>query len=140
LHPVNADLKESRFVVKYKCDWSDVMPTTNTQVEAKRILDKFTKASSGYKVDADAQKRFMTLCELADILDEEFCADGIQINAEPNGKHGVICVDTDEVLFEHGRSHKFFEYVKSADFLSFSKTKSGMLRFSFGVKDLWVRA
>lgn len=140
MHPVNADLKDSRFVVKYKCDWSDVMPTTNTQVEAKHMLDKFTKASSGYKVDTDAQKRFMTLCELADILDEEFCAGGIQINADPNGKHGVICVDTDEVVFEHGRSHKFFEFVKSADFLSFSKTKSGMLRISFGVKDLWVRA
>lgn len=116
------------------------MPTTNTQVEAKRMLDKFTKATSGYKVDAAAQKRFMTLCELADILDEEFCADGVQISAEPNGKHGVICVDTDEVVFEYGRSHKFFEFVKSADFLSFSKTKSGMLRISFGVKDLWVRA
>lgn len=127
-------------MVKYKCDWSDVMPTTNTQVEAKHMLDKFTKVGSGYKVDADALKRFMTLCTLADILDEEFCADRIQINAEPNGEHGAICVDTAEVLFEHGRSHMFFELVKSADFLSFSKTKSGMLRISFGVKDLWVRA
>lgn len=114
------------------------MPTTNTQVEAKHMIDKFTKAYPNQKVDVAAQKRFFLLCELADILDEEFCADRIQINAEPNGRHGVICVDTDEVLFEHGRSHKFFEYVKSADFLSFSKTKSGMLRVSFGVKDLWV--
>lgn len=140
MHHVNADLKDSGFMVKYKYDWSDGMPTTNTQVEARCMLDKFEKTSSGYKIDADVQKRFITLCELADILDDEFCADKIQINVEPNGKHGVICVDTDEVVFEHGRSHKFFEFVKSADFLSFSKTKSGMLRVSFGVKDLWVSA
>ena len=117
------------------------MPTTNTQIEAKNLLAKLAKANSQkHRVDAEVEKKFLHLCELADILGDEFGAEEIQIIAEPSGLHGLVFIDTDEVIFDNGRSHQFFEYLKSADLLGFSKTKTGMLRIRLGVKDLWVRA
>lgn len=117
------------------------MSSTSTQERASDALNKIVEREPhGYKIDTDVQKKFIALCELADVLDGEFNAEGVQINIEPSGVHGVVFVDVYDVVFEYGRTHRFFELVKSADFLSFSKTKSGMLRISFGVKDLWVRS
>lgn len=116
------------------------MPTTSTKAIAKNSLDKTADDNPGIKLNRDAEKKFYSLCELADIIDEEFGSDKIRIGVDDSGTYGVISVDTDEVVFENGRSHQFFEYLKFADFLSFSKTKSGLLRIQFGVKNLWVRA
>nr|DAX24621.1 MAG TPA: hypothetical protein [Caudoviricetes sp.] len=115
------------------------MATTNTKVVAKNELDKFAMEEKGVRVNTDSEARLFRLCDLADLLDDEFGSENIQVSVKPSELHGVVCVDTDEVLFDGGRSHLFFEYLKSSDFLHFSKTKSGMLRICFGVKDLWVR-
>lgn len=115
------------------------MATTNTKVMAKNELDKFAREESVLKVDINAESRLFRLCELADLLADEFGSEEIQVSVKPSELHGVICIDTDEVMFDAGRSHQFFEYLKSSDFLHFSKTKSGMLRVCFSVKDLWVR-
>lgn len=93
---------------------------------------------SGLRVRTEAAANFIVLSELADILVREFGAKRVRLDAASEEDDGTISVDTDEVTFERGCSHPFFEYIKYADFLNFLETSDGLLRVTFGVKDLVV--
>ncbi|WP_196032331.1 hypothetical protein [Flavonifractor plautii] len=114
------------------------MPAANTEMAAREKICEFGKKNQNLKVCRGAEERFLRLCELADVLGEEFGTEQIRVNIDNETSDGVICVDTDDLVFEYGRSHPFYEYIKQSDFLHFSKTKSGMLRTCFGVRGLWV--
>lgn len=104
---------------------------------AMQLLEELCKnVPLGYSVQKDAAFKYINLAELADALIDEFGADNIFLDAASETDDGFIYVDTDEVIFEHGRTHPFFEYIKSADFLNFLKGDNGSLRIKFGVKGL----
>jgi len=111
----------------------DTMKLANEMLAALK-----TKVSGGYELKHGAYQRFLTLCELADALNEEFGVDEIQIDMMPGASCGSVVIETDEFIFEHGRTHPFFEYIKAADSMSFSKSNTGSLRLRLVVKDLWV--
>lgn len=93
---------------------------------------------TGFRVRREAAANFIVLSELADVLAQEFGAKRVRLDAASETDAGTIFVDTDEVIFEKGCSHPFFEYIKYAEFLNFSETSDGSLRITFGVKDLVV--
>ena len=107
---------------------------------AMGLLDKLCEnVPLGYSVHKDAALKYIKLAELADILVEEFGSSKVTMDAASDLTDGIIHFDTDEVIFEHGRSHPFYEYIKSSDFLSFSNAGNDQLRITFGVKDLVVK-
>lgn len=114
------------------------MSGTAAEVVAKRTVEQFVKSIPGLKANHEALKRFYLLCKLADELGEEFDAEDVQIGTDPT--RGFVSIDVFDIEFSNGRSHYFFEHIKAADFLSFSKSKNNMLRIQFGVNGLWVRA
>jgi len=97
------------------------------------------KYKAEYAINAEAYERLMNLCELADMLFEEFSADPIDIQISMSQAYGAILIYTDDLIFKRGRSHPFFTSIKDADFLKFSKSDSGMLQTKFGVNNLWVK-
>lgn len=114
------------------------MPTGKAKDVAETMLKASAQFSGKHKLDEAARDRFLTLCDLTEIIADEFGAEEIQFRIKPEDQCGEIFFETDEFIFENGRSHPFFEYIKAADFLNISKAKSGMLKVRFGVKDLWV--
>jgi len=92
----------------------------------------------GFQVRREAAANFIVLGELADVLVQEFGAKRVRLDAASESDAGTILVDTDEVIFEKGCSHPFFEHIKYAEFLNFSETPDGLLRVKFGVRDLVV--
>lgn len=116
------------------------MPETSVKAVAQDVLGQFSNFVAGkYELVEPAKTRFLSLCDLADMMDEEFGSDDISIEVEPTGLSGTICFDTDEVTFEYGQSHPFFQYIRCADLVRFSKSEDSMLRIQFIVKDLWVK-
>lgn len=113
------------------------MSAVSTKDSAKFFLKRFLEKNPAYTLNSGAVRKFEKLCELADLLDEEFGAKDIQVRSEEN--FGVVSVDLFDVEFSRGRSHPFFEYIKSADFLNFSKGGEDTLRIQFGVRDLWLK-
>ena len=125
-------------MLKTNKDWSDVMSVDNTKVVANKTLDRID--SDGFCLCAEAKAKLLQLCELADMLNEEFGAsNGVTLSVDPSRLHGAIFIDVDEVVFNNGISHEFFKYIRGSDFLCFTKSPSDMVRIQFGVKDLWVK-
>ena len=124
-------------MLKYDYDWGDVMRDEETKDIATKKMADYLRSGMEFKLDRDASERLYRLCELADTLAEEFGAEEIGVHVDPSDRHGVIWVDTDEVIFEYGRSHQFFGYMEYSDFLRFAKTGTGLLRICFGVENLW---
>ena len=97
------------------------------------------KYKEKFKLNVESYDRLFKLCELAEILYKEFSAEDTEIKAFPEEINGEIIIVVEELVFDLGRSHQFFNYIKEADFLNFSKTTDGFLKISFGVYDLWKR-
>ena len=85
-----------------------------------------------------ALKKLLELCDLMDSIADEFDAEDIYFTVDPKIKHGYVHAEVIDLVFSNGRSHYFFDGVKAADFVGFEKSRSGNLRLSLGVKDLWV--
>jgi len=112
---------------------------THSQEIAHDLIEDYRiKYEDKYDLNAEQHRKILCLCRLVDTLSDEFSASAIDIQVAPNDVCGAIHLYTDELIFEHGRSHQFFDDIKEADFLSFSKSKSGELQLRFGVNDLWV--
>ena len=97
-----------------------------------------SKHSDRFGLDAKVHQRLLRLCELAEILSDEFYAESTDIQISPGEKCGTIHLNVGELVFEHGRSHPFFDLTKNADFFTFSNAEDGLLQVTFGVQDLWV--
>jgi hypothetical protein len=111
----------------------------HSQETARNLIDSYSAEYGGkYCINTEAYQRLLRLCDFADAFAKDCLADTVGINAIPSQLSGTVYINTDEVIFEHGRSHMFFDRIKDADFLGFSKAKNGMLQVRFGVNNLWV--
>ena len=108
---------------------------------ANKIIEDYeAEYADEYTVNRGSFRRLLRLCDLTDKLSSEFSVCSVQILALPEDIHATLCFHTDELIFGQGRSHPFFDCIKDADFLGFSKAEDGMLKVSFGICDLWVAA
>lgn len=102
-------------------------------------IEQYKKALGGaYCTSESAMEKLMVLCDLIDSLADEFDAEDLYFTVDPKIKHGYVHAEVIDFEFSNGRSHYFFDGVKDADFVGFDKTKSGNLRLSLGVQNLWV--
>lgn len=110
-----------------------------TKDEVLAEIEQYKKTLGGaYSTSESAKERLMGLCDLVDSLADEFDAEEVSYIVDPKIRHGYVCMESIDLVLSHGRSHYFFEGVRDADFVGFDKAKSGNLRLSLGVKDLWV--
>lgn len=110
----------------------------NTTSKVMLEIEELSMGEHDKQLNQVAKDKLLMLCNLADLLEKEFNASEVHISVDPDEGHGVLAVDMPDVVFEFGRSHQFFEYIRVTDFLRFTKTKTGELRIYFGVNDLWV--
>lgn len=114
------------------------MPNTSSVETICKIVEQYKSARKDFSVKTKSYRKLLYLCELADIISDEFCGDIITIQTEPTNKRWSVILEVDDLVFERGRRNEFFRLVQNADYLSFSKSGNGKLRVEFGVKDLWV--
>ena len=103
------------------------------------IEDCKTEFKDKFILNLQPYEKLFKLCKLAEILSEEFSAEDVEIKASSVEINGEVIIYVDELILYDGRRHDFFDYIKeAADFLSFSKSRDGLLKVSFGVYDLWA--
>jgi len=108
--------------------------------EIQEVIKEYEKKNKGkYNLNIGQYHKFLSLCELADILCDEFEIEEVDIQVEPSSGFGTVCLEADEVVFENGRRHEFFRLIQSSDYLRFAKSKNGAIEIHFGVKELWLR-
>lgn len=86
-------------------------------------------------VDKDAIDRALVLCDLMDMLIGQFdhgisC---VKLNTNDGTVH--IIFDLDCPVFENGRSHPFFQYIKLADRMYLAAAQNDMVRFKLVVEN-----
>lgn len=111
-------------------EFLDAMETAESAIE---------QAEKSYrkKIKDDVVNRVTEICDLCEGLAEEFCAvdfDAVVSNAL---SCIVLSVDAPDMLFQFGRSHQFFESIKSVDRVSFSATHDNGIHIAFRIDDIW---
>lgn len=97
-----------------------------------------TPTSSDFMLDRDQFNRFMSLCELADMIVDEFDGKLSTVVVDPALRNGMISIDLPEIILEDGRRHPFFTHLKQADFLRFTNKSADMMSIQLGVNNLWI--
>lgn len=112
--------------------------STTREIGGELIYEAmFTR--EGFEINKEMVPRFLDLCDLADLLYDEFDGEGdILLQIDAGDTSGIVAVDIPDLLLEKGITHPFFTHIKSADVLRFSK-ENDLLRIQFGIKDLWVK-
>lgn len=115
------------------------MSVINTAESVNGILEKQKATYEGrYVLSESAYKKLLHLCFLCDTLAAEFSAT-ISFGSNPTSMYSVLSAESDDLVFEYGRTHLFFTLIQDADYLGFQKAKSGLLQMQMGVKNLWVK-
>lgn len=97
------------------------------------------KAEEDYrkKVKDDVISRVEDICDLCEGLAEEFCAVDFEAVVSNALSCIILSVDAPDMLFQFGRSHQFFEAIKSVDRVSFSATRDNGIHVAFRIDDIW---
>lgn len=85
------------------------------------------------------ERKFQSLgrvCELVDNFVKKIDFENIDVNTYETGRLSITIV-CDEVIFEHGRSDKFFELIQMLDSFSFSKAGRDLLNITLNIDDVW---
>ena len=107
-------------------------------VEARKRIER--EYEGEFRAVTKHYNRFIQLCVLTDILGNEVKGGSADIIVSPDCGFAKVELYVDDIVFDYGREHPFFEYIKNADFLRFSKSKHDGLKIEYGVNDLWVDA
>jgi hypothetical protein len=107
----------------------------------RKTADAYIAEYSGkYTLNYEGYKKMLYLCELFDLMAEELSAEAFALRMTPEERFsGTMTFEVDDLILLNGRKHTFFDSVKCADRLKFSKSKSEALQIEFTVNDLWVK-
>ena len=104
------------------------------------VKDYETTRKGRYILSVEAYTRFSRLCGLVDELASEFPGSFVKFKVLPELLDATVSVLVDDIEFQDGRSHPFFERIKDADSLTFVKSKAdNKLEIKLGVYNLWER-
>ena len=84
-------------------------------------------------ISTDIRAKLVRLCELVDVLNDEEGVEQVAVAYEKNPSLISFIIDVDELVFQNGRAHSFFEYIKSANVMSFSKSSNDGISVKLGV-------
>lgn len=111
--------------------------------EALDVIDEASeKFGDQYFIN---EEKYEQLDEIFDLVDEVvriFIDDGVcesvTVDVDPKTKELIFNIVCDEIILQHGRTHRFFALVQMADSLRFSKAKPDSVRIEVGVLGLWL--
>lgn len=109
-------------------------------------FDVFEEASEKFKglyvINVKKKEKLEEICDLVDevfqIFDDEFGCDALTVDVDETTKELIFNIVCDEIILQHGRTHKFFELVGLVDAIRFSKAKPSSLRIEVVVSELWL--
>lgn len=105
-----------------------------------KILQEFlSEHGDKYEVNGHALRRMEQLCGIVDVLSGEYPDSSTDFQVSPGAEYSEVYMYTNDLIFEHGKSHPFFACIKAADILGFTNNGDNKVRLRLGVKDLWVR-
>lgn len=97
----------------------------------------------GFCLACEKYGKLDEICALVDetvtILGEEFECSEVAVEVDRTTKELIFHIVCDEIILQHGSSHKFFTLMRAVDSVRFSKAKPDGLRIDIGVAGLWVR-
>lgn len=103
---------------------------------ANEMLEK-TQIAYRKRISEKVAERVGELCDLCELLGEEFDAVNFTAMASNVLDRITLSVDADDMTFYHGRSNPFFEGIKAADRVTFSITRDGGIRVSLSIDNIW---
>lgn len=119
------------------------MEHTGCKDAAFDIIDEASeKFGSSYFINEEKYAQLDEICGLVDevvqVFDDEFGCDAVTVDVDPTTKELIFNIVCDEIILQHGRTHKFFALAGLVDSLRFSKAKPDSLRIEFIVSGLWL--
>ena len=91
------------------------------------------------------EEKYGCLDEICGLVDEvvqeigdEFGCDAVTVDVDPTTKELIFNIVCDEIILQHGRTHKFFTLMELVDSVRFSKAKPDSLRIEIGMSGLWL--
>lgn len=113
-------------------------PSCCTTVMA--LIDDASERFVPLKIDKEGAENIKRACHMIDAFIEEFSCECFDINIDEETMIIYIGVECDEVIFENGRNHAFFELIRKFDAVRFMKSSEGeFLRIEFIAKGIWRR-
>lgn len=107
------------------------------------VIDEASeKFGDSYFLNEEKYERLDEICELVDEIvmgiGDEFGCDAVTVDVDPTTKELIFNIVCDEIILQHGRTHKFFALMELVDSVRFSKAKSESLRIEIGISGLWL--
>ena len=114
------------------------MPEINSAATFKEVCNTYLSEYPGeYALSESGVRKMVQLCGLVDLLAAQCDSDDAFFEVSPSDLHGSVVIHVDDLVFERGRSHPFFELVRNADALSFRSVNGEILEVRFTVQNLW---
>lgn len=104
------------------------------------VIEESTKEfGAAYALQSKVLDRLYVACELVDEIVPELDCDAVDVSVNTSNKQFTIMVICDDMVLEHGRTHKFFQLIKMANSFAFSKSGQESLRIELNIDGLWER-
>ncbi len=117
------------------------MEYTGCKDAAFEIVEEASEEfGSSYFLNEEKYEKLNKICGLVDelMLDEDFGCDALTVDVDTMTKELIFNIVCDEIILQHGRTHKFFTLAGLVDSIKFSKAKPSKLRIEIGVSGLWL--
>lgn len=110
-------------------------------VTLEAIEEASDKFGDSYFLNEEKYHSLDEICDLIDELmcDEELDCHALTVGVDTTTKELIFTMVYDEIILQHGRTHKFFTLAKLVDAIRFSKAKPDGLCIELGVSGLWLR-
>ncbi len=107
------------------------------------LIDKASdRFGDSYFLNEEKNEKLEKICVLVDevfqTFDDEFGCDALTVDVDETTKDLIFNIVCDEIILQHGRTHKFFELAGLVDAIRFSKARPDSLRIEAVVSGLWL--
>lgn len=117
------------------------MEYTGCKDAALEVIDEASdEFGDSYFINEEKYGGLDEICVLVDELvqDEDFGCKSLTIDVDTTTKELIFNIVCDEIVLQHGRTHKFFTLAGLVDSIKFLKAKPSSLRIEVGVSGLWL--
>lgn len=117
------------------------MEYTGCKDAALEVIDEASdEFGDSYFINEEKYGGLDEICGLVDELvqDEDFGCNSLTVDVDTTTKELIFNIVCDEIVLQHGRTHKFFTLAGLVDSIKFLKAKPSSLRIEVGVSGLWL--
>lgn len=117
------------------------MEYTGCKDAAFEVIDEASEEfGDSYFLNEEKYGKIEEICGLVDELmcNEDFGCNALTVDVDTTTKDLIFNIVCDDIVLQHGRSHKFFTLAGLVDRIKFSKAKPSSLRIEIGVCGLWL--